>query len=141
MAFSKEFERELTSLFKQRTHWLRAELGDKAAGKPPKFGRKKVDDGIRRLQLIASAALANKLAKAEFEEHIASRKSHRIKGWGPTEKKARFESWFQAYFGHRKGVIYSFWDTHRCIYIGRTGPHGIRPSAHFKNIGSRRLRE
>jgi hypothetical protein len=132
MAFSKEFERELTGLFEQRTHWLRSELGNKGAGKPPKFGRKKVNDGIRRLQLIASAALAKKLAKAEFEKHVATRKNYRIKGRGPTEKKARFESWFSAHFGKRKGVIYSFWGSHRCVYIGRTGPHGSRPSSHFE---------
>lgn len=31
MAFSKTFERELNSLFRERTHWLRSERGDKAA--------------------------------------------------------------------------------------------------------------
>lgn len=65
MAFSKEFERELNRLFRLRTHWLRSELGAKGAGKPPQFGRKKVDKGIERLQLLASGALALKLAKAE----------------------------------------------------------------------------
>ena len=74
MAFSKEFERELTGLFEQRTHWLRSELGNKGAGKPPKFGRKKVNDGIRRLQLIASAALAKKLQsqQKDYEAKFSS---------------------------------------------------------------------
>lgn len=31
MAFSKTLERELNRLFRERTHWLRSELGDKAA--------------------------------------------------------------------------------------------------------------
>jgi hypothetical protein len=131
MAFSKAFERELNRLFKQRTHWLRSELGVKGVGKPPKFGRKKVNDGIHRLQLIASAALAKRLAKAEFDEHVATRKNYQIKGRGPNEKKALFEIWFDKHFGKRKGLIYSFWNSHRCIYVGRTGPHGSRPSSHF----------
>jgi len=73
MAFSKTFERELNNLFRQRTDWLRRKLGAKGAGKPPKFGRKKVNAGIRRLQEKASDALARKLAKAEFNMLVLER--------------------------------------------------------------------
>jgi hypothetical protein len=101
MAFSKEFERELDRLFQQRTHWLRRELGSKGAGKPPVFNRHKIDNGIERLQTIASKALASKLAKVEFQEYVGDRKNYHIKGWGPVEKKRTFEAWFKRYFEGR----------------------------------------
>src|ERR1700687_1252418 len=104
MAFSKTFERELNKLFRQRTDWLRRKLGTTGAGKPPEFGRKKGTSGIRRLQEIASQALPHKLAKAEFDEHVASRKNYQIKGRGPDDKKAKFEKWF-SHFKNTKGLI------------------------------------
>jgi hypothetical protein len=132
MAFSKTFERELNRLFRQRTHWLRSKLGAKGAGKPPEFGRQKVNKGIEHLQFLASAALASKLAKAEFEEHVSDRRNYQIKGWGPQDKKQKFEAWFEKHFSKRKGLVYAFWGrAHQCIYIGRTGPSGSRPSSHF----------
>ena len=135
MAFSKSFERELNKMFRRRTHWLRRELGDKGAGKPPKFGRKNVNKGILKLQEIASAALAQKLAKSEFNEHINFRKNYRIKGRGSSEKKKKFETWFSINFSQGKGIIYAFWGEHeQCIYVGRTGPHGHRPSSHFDKL-------
>lgn len=83
MAFSKSFERELNNLFRQRTDWLRRKLGSSKAGKPPEFSRKKVNAGIRKLQAIASDALARKLAKSEFDEHVASRRNYHVKGLRP----------------------------------------------------------
>jgi hypothetical protein len=135
MAFSKSFERELNTLFRQRTDWLRRKLGSSRAGKPPEFSRKKVDAGILKLQAIASDALAHKLAKSEFNEHVASRKNYHVKGRGPDDKKAKFENWFGARFGKTKGLIYAFWGNHRkCIYVGRTGSHGSRPSSHMEKF-------
>jgi hypothetical protein len=132
MAFSKSFEWELDRLFRQRTHWLRRELGAKGAGKPPEFGRRKVNAGITKLQTIASDGLAHKLAKVEFEEHVSDKKNYHVKGRGPEDKKAKFEEWFAIYFHKRRGLIYAFWgNENKCIYIGRTGPHGSRPSSHF----------
>jgi hypothetical protein len=135
MAFSKSFERELNHLFHQRTDWLRRKVGTSKAGKPPEFGRKKVDAGIRELQAIASNALSHKLAKSEFNEHVASRKNYHVKGHGPDAKKAQFERWFAIRFGRTKGLIYAFWGNHKkCIYVGRTGSHGSRPSSHMEKF-------
>ena len=120
MAFSKTFERELNNLFRQRTDWLRRKLGAKGAGKPPKFGRKKVNAGIRKLQEKASDALASKLAKAEFNEHVGARKNYHVRGRGAEDKKKKFEKWFARRFD-TKGLIYAFWGNRKkCIYIGRT---------------------
>ena len=135
MAFSKSFDHELNSLFRQRTHWLRRQLGTKKTGKPPGFSRKKVNAGITKLQKIASKALAHKLAKSEFDEHVASRKNYYVKGRGPNDKKKRFEKWFAASSGRTRGLIYAFWgNKKKCIYIGRTGSHGSRPSSHFEKF-------
>ncbi len=132
MAFSKSFERELNKLFSQRTDWLRRKLGKSGAGKPPKFGRRKVGAAIGKLQEIASDALAHKLARSEFEEHVASRKNYHIKGRGPDQKKRLFEEWFSRRFPKTRGLVYAFWGNRKkCIYVGRTGSHGSRPSSHF----------
>jgi len=132
MAFSKSFDRELNRLFRQRTDWLRRKLWTSGVGKPPKFNRKKVDSGIRRLQEFASNGLARKLAKQEFNERVASRKNYHVKGRGRYEKKKKFENWFTAHLPKTRGLIYAFWNKQKkCIYIGRTGSHGSRPSSHF----------
>ncbi|HMD54407.1 MAG TPA: hypothetical protein VKJ65_07665, partial [Phycisphaerae bacterium] len=133
--FSKTFERELNNLFHQRTDWLRRKLGSSGIGKPPQFGRKKVDAGIEKLQEIASDALAHKLAKLEFEEHVDSWQNYHVKGRGCEEKKDNFEKWFAVKLKKQKGLIYAFWgNRNKCIYIGRTGSHGSRPSSHFEKF-------
>lgn len=135
MAFTKGFERELEGLFHQRTDWLRRKLGTQGVGKPPKFGRKKVDSGIKRLQEIASVGLANRLARVEFDQHVDFQHNYHIKGRGFESKKEKFEKWFASKFKKIKGVIYVFWDKHKnCIYVGRTGAHGCRPSSHFDRV-------
>jgi hypothetical protein len=133
MAFSNAFERELNRLFHKRTHWLRQKLGAKGAGKPPEFRRGTVDAGISKLQVIASDALAHQLAKEEFDTYVTSRSNYHVKGWGPQDKKKEFEKWFATRFHKSKGLIYAFWGNDRkCIYIGRTGSGGSRPSSHFQ---------
>lgn len=133
MAFSKSFDRELNAMFRQRTDWLRRKVGTSQPGKPPDFGRKRVNTGIRRLQEIASNALAHKLAKSEFNDHVTSRKNYHVKGRGPEDKKERFEEWFDSSLGRTKGLIYAFWGKHKkCVYVGRTGSHGSRPSSHME---------
>ena len=133
MAFSKSFDRELYDLFYQRTAWLRRKLGTKMTGKPPAFGRKKVNDGIQTLQELASNAFARKLAKSEFDQHVAGSKNYQIKGYGRDDKKKKFEKWFATHFSTTRGLVYAFWGKHRkSIYIGRTGSGGSRPSSHFK---------
>jgi len=141
MAFSKAFERELNSLFRRRTHWLRQELGRKGAGKPPQFSRTTVNKAIRNLQLIASDALADKLAKVEFETHVNWRKNYHVAGRGVAEKRRRFETWFNKNFSKTRGLIYAFWGGLRqCEYVGKTGSGGQRPSAHFEKFWFNRVK-
>lgn len=135
MAFSNQFEKALDGLFRQRTHWLRTKLGDSKPGKPPEFSRKKVNVGIEKLQDIASKAFAPRLARKGFEKHITIRKLYHIKGHGREDKKKRFNKWYDNYFNPRRGYVYSFWKYDKtCIYVGRTGSGGSRPSGHFEKF-------
>jgi hypothetical protein len=133
MAFPKQFVKALDELFRQRTHWLRSELGLSKSGKPPKFGRRKVDAGIEKLQTLASAALSHKLAKKEFEKYITERKIWHIKGYGRDDKKNRFNDWYKKIRVSAKGCVYAFWaKNNKSIYVGKTGTGGSRPSSHFE---------
>ncbi|HEY1663201.1 MAG TPA: hypothetical protein VGI03_12345 [Verrucomicrobiae bacterium] len=117
MAFSKTFERELNNLFRQRTDWLRRKLGERGVGKPPKFSRKKVNAGIKKLQEFASDGLADKLAKLEFDEYITSWKNYHVKGRGYDGKRRNFEKWFAVNFKNTKGLIYAFWGEQKNVSI------------------------
>jgi hypothetical protein len=111
---------------------LRFAIGPKKPGKPSEFKRQSVDKGINKLQKIASHALARKLAKSEFEQYASTKKAWHIKGHGITEKKPNFEEWFRKTFPKEKPCIYAFWGNNsKCIYIGKTGSGGSRPSSHF----------
>jgi hypothetical protein len=101
-------------------------------GKPPEFDRQKVDKGIERLQQIASIALASKLARSEFNQYVSKKMNYHIKGYGREDKRDRFEDWFSQNFPTSGGLVYTFWGKKgNCIYVGRTGAHGSRPSSHF----------
>jgi hypothetical protein len=132
MAFSKQFVKTLDELFRRRTHWLRSELGLVKPGQPPKFGRKKVDDTISKLQEIASNAFARKLAKTEFEKHTPKRKLWHINGHGRDDKKTRFNNWYKKIGISTKGCVYVFWGNGNTLYVGKTGSGGSRPSSHFE---------
>ena len=131
MAFSNTFEKTLDSLFHRRTYWLRSIINSKR-GQPPKFGRREVDKGIGELQQIASNALSHKLARVEFKKHITIQKRWHIKGHGRTSKRQIFIEWFDKNFDSRKGYIYILWgNRNKCIYVGRAGRRGGRPTNHF----------
>jgi len=95
MAHINKFENALDELFKKRTSWLRSAIGRKKTGPPPKITRRFVKNGISNLQEIASNALANKLAKSEFNKHALGKRAWHIKGFGIDEKKSLFEEWFR----------------------------------------------
>ncbi len=132
----REFGRELDKLYKQRTQWLRSRVFGKKPGKPPKMTRKKITKSIHKLQNIASAALADDLAKTQFEEHISQRKSwhpKRGKGHGRGTKKARFKEWYEEQFGRSASCIYVFWvGRSNCLYVGKTTRGRSRPAKHFE---------
>jgi hypothetical protein len=132
MAHINKFENALDELFKKRTSWLRSAIGRKKTGPPPKITRRFVKNGISNLQEIASNALANKLAKSEFNKHALGKRAWHIKGFVIDEKKSLFEEWFRKEFPNLINCIYVFWGNEKFIYVGRTTVYGgSRPSSHF----------
>lgn len=131
MAYVNQFVNALDELFRKRTYKLRSKIGSKIPGQPPKITKKFIDKEIANLQEIASHALANKLAKSEFYKYAYKKKAWHVKGHGIDEKKRLFEEWFRNNFPNLKTCIYVFWRNKKCIYVGRTGSGGSRPSSHF----------
>ena len=132
MAHINKFENALDELFNKRTSWLRSAIGRKKTGPPPKITRRFVKNGISNLQEIASNALANKLAKSEFNKHALGKRAWHIKGFVIDEKKSLFEEWFRKEFPNLINCIYVFWGNEKFIYVGRTTVYGgSRPSSHF----------
>lgn len=132
MSYVNKFNNALDELFQKRTYKLCSKIGLKKPGQPPKITRKFIKKEISNLQEIASHVLANKLVKTEFKKHMHKKKTWHIKGHGVEGKKKVFEKWFRKEFPNLKSCVYVFWGNKKCIYVGRTGRGGSRPSDHFK---------
>lgn len=126
-----EFRRTLDKLFHKRAHWLMSVPGQLKPGAPPKFSRRARERTIRKLQGIASAILATKLAKAEFRSAAAEKKKWRVKGRGDKARKQQFSEWFEKGVPYRS-FIYVFWKKGRCIYVGKTRNGAGHPTEHFE---------
>jgi len=130
MAKTVQFKDTLEGLFTRRTYWLRHVIGKRSPGAPPVFSKENVDGAIKKLQGIASAALATKLARTEFSRSIDKKKSWQVKGYGRKAKKRIFKAWFDEHIPYRS-CIYAFWKGRKCVYVGRTREGVGRPSSHF----------
>ena len=131
MAYLTVFERKLDQLFLDRTFNLRCMLGLKKRGPKPQITRKKINKAIEDLQGLASRILASGLAKKEFEENAGPKKGRKITGRGWKPQKEKFDRWFNKEFPNQDELVYVFWNKNKCLYVGRTGKGGSRPSAHF----------
>jgi hypothetical protein len=87
---------------------------------------------IKRLQGIASDALAKRLAKKHFERSVIRQKAWYMKGRGVEKKLEQFGDWAKKQIDRESGKVYVFWHKKKCLYVGRTGGRGSRPSNHFK---------
>lgn len=131
MAHITKFEKKLDQLFFDRTFSLRSELGLIKKGPRPTITRKKIDKTIGDLQDLTSTILANGLARREFAENAGKKKGRQISGRGWKNQKDNFEEWFKKTFPKSKDLVYVFWRRKKCVYVGRTGSGGSRPSSHF----------
>lgn len=131
MSVKKAFISELDKLYRDRTHWLRLVIGDKTLGRPPKVNRKRVSKSIEQMQNLASIAFAKKLAKNEFKKFSPQKQAWPKKGWGPKKQKDLFNDWFKMNLADNRNFVYVFWKNKKCIYVGRTGSRGSRPTDHF----------
>ena len=131
MAHLTTFEKELDRLFYNRTYNLRSKLGIKRPGPKPHLTRKKINKAIETLQDLTSNILARGLAKKEFEENAGPKSRRKIKGRGVKQQKELFEKWFYKEHQNQDELVYVFWNKGKCLYVGRTGNGGSRPSLHF----------
>jgi hypothetical protein len=132
MSHQAKFNRGLDRLYKRRTAWLRTALTKANPGPVPTLNKKRRDRVIKRLQGIASDALANRMAKREFERSVEKHKTWRTKGWGTDKKRHEFRAWAKKTIDSESGKVYVFWHKNKCLYVGRTRGRGSRPSQHFR---------
>lgn len=132
MAHKTLFERKLNKLFQERTFNLRAKLGIKKLGRKPTINRKKLVRAIGELQDLSTVILAKGLAKTEFEDNAGTPKRRKVKGRGWTKQRDYFDEWFNKTFPTQDELVYVFWKKRECLYVGRTGTGGSRPSSHFE---------
>lgn len=133
--YKNTFKNILNELFQKRIQWLNSIAIDmKKPGNPPRLTNIR-DKKIEELQKIASRIWVDKLFTDEFKEYAGKRKQWTIQGWGGEDEKRRCEDWFKK-IGNPKNCIYVLLgDNNRCIYVGRTGKGGCRPSNHLKERG------
>ena len=128
------FRRELDRLFERRTDWLRTSIAGARPGPPLSLNRDNVRKSIARLQTLASDALADRLARLEFQSSVRGKRSwhpKRGKGHGRDAKRKTFKRWFAKRFG--KGTyVYVFWNRRKCVYVGKTSKSGGRIAGHFE---------
>jgi hypothetical protein len=132
MSHQTKFNRRLDRLYRRRTAWLRTTLTKANPGPVPTLNKKRRERAIKRLQGIASEALANRMAKREFERSVARQKTWMTKGWGADKKRHEFRAWAKTKIDGASGKVYVFWHKNKCLYVGRTGGLGSRPSQHFR---------
>lgn len=133
MARANQFKKELENLFARRASNLIRLLEKPKRGITKSIKKTHVRRAIKRLQKLASDALAKDLAKKEFENGVRKRKSWKVsitKGWGYKNKKKTFKKWYLNHINTRN-CIYVFWKKRKCIYVGKTVSGPGRITSHF----------
>jgi hypothetical protein len=88
-----KFNRRLDRLYEKRTGWLRTVLTKANPGPVPVLKKRQRERAIKRLQGIASDALAKRLAKKHFERSVTRQKAWQMKGRGIEKKLEQFGDW------------------------------------------------
>lgn len=132
MSHQGKFNRRLDRLYRKRTGWLRTVLTKANPGPVPTLTKSQRERDIKRLQEIASNALAKKMARKEFRHSVEKRKTWMTKGRGTVGKREQFRSWAKRKINRHSGKVYVFWHDKKCCYVGRTRGRGSRPSQQFK---------
>jgi hypothetical protein len=129
---ANKFDRELTKLFRKRTHGLRAYMWP-ISGTAPTLARKNVSSAINRLRNIAEDDyLKSRYARRLLSEYDYKRQWHskKGKGFGRAAKKRSFKRWYDKKIT-TKNCVYAFWNGKYCLYVGRTLNGKGRPTSHF----------
>lgn len=136
----RQFDAELFRLFKIRSHPLRTYLWP-TSGKPAQLTKKTLKRSIAKLQDIATDHyLSSREARRTLRSYDHKRQWHskRNKGFGVRAKKKSFKDWYERKIT-TKNSVYAFWDTSKCLYIGRTLNGKGRPTSHFEKYWFRRV--
>jgi len=132
MALAKQFENDLTKLFRRRTAWLSGAIGKRRSGPVPSFSKRKVGNELARLRLTARQILIKQRGRKEFES-LVKKRQWRVssgKGFGRRAKKIAFCLWYDK-FVKSNNCVYVFWSGRKCMYVGRTLRGKGRPSGAF----------
>jgi hypothetical protein len=132
VSHQRQFIRRLDRLYVRRTGWLRTILTRNNPGPAISLTKRHRENAIKELQAIASYALSRKLAKREFKRSVARKKTWMAKDRGKDAKLKNFRSWARKRIDKESGKVYVFWHKKKCLYVGRTGGKGSRPSHQFK---------
>jgi hypothetical protein len=106
--------------------------GEFSRGPVPTLTKSQRERAIKRLQEIASGALAKKMARKAFQRSAKNKRSWRTKGRGTDKKREKFRDWARDKIDRDSGKVYVFGRDKKCRYVGRTKGCGSRPSQHFK---------
>src|SRR5581483_9341956 len=96
VSFAKQFDDELSRLFRARTHQLKSYMWP-TAGAAPQLTQKRVRKGVQRLQAFATADyLRSKDAKSVLKsyDHKRQWQPKRGKGFGARAKAKNFKAWY-----------------------------------------------
>ncbi|MGZ9189085.1 MAG: hypothetical protein ACXW39_03380 [Nitrospira sp.] len=130
---ARQFDGELTRLFRARTHQLRAKVWP-ARGATGKVTKKKVWASIGKLQKLSDGVLlSSKQAKFILRNYDYKKQWHpkRGKGFGRAAKKRHFKDWYERNIT-TQNCVYVYWGRSGCLYVGRTLNGKGRPSSHFE---------
>lgn len=130
MSYQKEYTKELQSLFATRTKWLYELVGIKSKGKKKIFNKKFLKREIAKLSNIIIGLKTRKYFLRAVKEHTIKRKYYHNKGHGYYNRRDKFKNWYENIIDY-KYIIYIFWKNTKCLYVGRTGIGGSRPTKHL----------
>jgi|ERR1700722_7696377 len=125
-----KFDETLSDLFKDRTHWLRAQIRT-PHGIPPEFNKEKIQKAIKELQSFATESLIYEHAFRSLSKLYDQKRQWHVKGWGREEQRENFTHWLEKEISF-KNFVYVFWSNKRCRYVGRTIGGKNRPQSHFE---------
>jgi hypothetical protein len=133
MSLTAKFERELQTLFRWRTCWLRKAIGKHQPGRPRIFNRVRVRPKLWDLGELAAEILVRKRGRHQFHQMVDRKRQWHVKrgkGFGIDAKRENFKQWYETHVGNRN-CVYVFWSSGKCMYVGRTLRGKGRPAGWF----------
>lgn len=126
MALKNEFKAKLGELWDRATQKLLGELDLNSPGPRKKFNKRYINRGILELENLSTKMVPGGVKRA-FEKiteqpcwNIIKKGEARKKKDKKGRKRVPIVSWAKKVAPKPSPVIYSFWNKHKCFYVGRT---------------------